>query len=88
MVFQAGFVGFVKTLLIFAGIYYALKFLLRFLFPWLVKNFLKKQFSNYNNQQSSQSSSFQDTTRKQEEKKAKKDQLGEYVDYEEIKEKD
>jgi len=60
---------------------------MRFLFPWIIKRVLKKQFSNYSGQGPS-SSTQNDTSQQSNSKKEKKDKLGEYVEYEEIKEND
>lgn len=82
MVFQAGLIAFMRTLLIFVGIYYAFKIIFRFLVPWVLKRFLNKQFSSFD--QSNQTSNSNNDNASQKKSK-RKDSLGEYVDYEEIK---
>lgn len=80
-----GLVGFFRTVLILLAIYYTYKFLTRYVFPLMLKNYINK----VNNTQRSKNQ-FQrdegDVTiryRKNEDKKVDKDK-GEYVDYEEI----
>lgn len=81
MVFEAGLVSFVRTLLIFVLIYYAFKLLIRFLFPLLLQRFLNKRKSQFSNEPA--------TTNKEKSNKpnrSKTEKLGDYVDYEEVDE--
>ncbi|RLD43606.1 MAG: DUF4834 domain-containing protein [Bacteroidetes bacterium] len=85
-----------RTLLILAIIYYSFKVLARYIFPLFLKNFVKKAQENMNRQQgyvdpeeakqregevkiktNTQSKTSEDTT---------KQELGDYVDFEEVKE--
>lgn len=91
MVFEAGIVSFVRTLLIIALIYYGIKLIVRFLLPFVLRNFIKRQqdkFQNqYQNQQKKSNFSAKDSTNEPSSSK-KKDNLGEYVDYEEVDDKE
>jgi len=78
--------GFIRTILIIVGIYYAFKILARLLMPFLLKKMVQKAEQNFKqqmnnpNQNTSQS---QNTTTSFEKPKPKK-QVGEYIDYEEV----
>ncbi|WP_396152511.1 DUF4834 family protein [Flavobacterium sp.] len=80
--------GFVRTILIIIGIYYAFKILARFLMPILLRKMVQKaeqnfkQHTNYQNQAGNHSTT-QNTSSTFEKPKAKK-QVGEYIDYEEV----
>lgn len=83
MVYEAGLLTVLRTILIIAGIYYGLRILVRFLFPYLVKRFINKQQEKFNNSRAGYSStgSTSDSPKK---KSDNKDKLGDYVDYEEV----
>lgn len=78
--------GFIRTILIIVGIYYAFKILARLLMPILLRKMVQKaeqnfkQQMNYPNQNTTQS---QNTATSFEKPKSKK-QVGEYIDYEEV----
>jgi hypothetical protein len=78
--------GFVRTILIIIGIYYAFKILARFLMPILLRKMVQKaeqnfkQQTNYQNQRNNQTQSNSTTFDKPKPKK----QVGEYIDYEEV----
>jgi len=85
--------GLIKFLIWFFLISYILKFLGRFVFPFLLKRYIKKKQSQFNQHFTQQ----QDTTSDVEEgkvtiktkvKKTKSDKtdMGEYVDFEEVDE--
>ena len=85
--------GLIKFLIWFFLISYILKFLGRFVFPFLLKRYIKKKQSQFNQKFTQQ----QDTTVDVEEgkvtiktkvKKSKSDKndMGEYVDFEEVDE--
>ena len=69
---ESGLVGLFRTLLIIVVVYYSFRFLMRFIFPIIIRNLGNKQ------RQGEQKKST-------ERKRKKEDNLGEYVDYEEIK---
>lgn len=90
MLVEAGFVSLIRTLLIFAGIYYGFKLIFRFLVPFLLKRFIQKHGANYS-QQSSNSNRKKDgevNINSRPNSKSEKEKLGDYVDFEEIKEND
>tara|TARA_R110000868_G_scaffold224505_2_gene476658 strand:+ start:631 stop:906 length:276 start_codon:yes stop_codon:yes gene_type:complete len=91
MVFEAGIISFVRTLLIIALIYYGIKLIVRFLLPLVLRNFIKKQqdkFQNqYQNQQKKGNFSAKESSNDSASSK-RKDKLGEYVDYEEVDDKE
>jgi hypothetical protein len=80
--------GFVRTILIIVGVYYAFKILARILTPILLRKMVQKaeqnfkQHTNYQNQEGNHSTT-QNTSSTFEKPKAKK-QVGEYIDYEEV----
>jgi predicted lipid-binding transport protein (Tim44 family) len=85
---MASFSGLVKTLLWIVCIYYALKFLMRLLAPYLFQEMVKKAGQNfqqhqqqYQNQQQSQQNQQQTSNF---EKPQEKKKVGEYIDFEEI----
>ena len=91
MVFQAGFVSLIRTLVIIIAVYYGFRLLFRYLIPFLLGRFLKKQQQRFYDQQGGQSSysNEEEGTVKVKSKtssSSKKDDLGEYVEYEEIDE--
>lgn len=87
---EAGFVNLIKTLLIIVFCYYAFKFLARLLAPFLLKkavsNMQKKAQQQYNHQQKSTTVKEGETVidRKPQSIKNSNNDVGEYVDFEEI----
>ncbi|MEZ4837712.1 DUF4834 family protein [Flavobacterium sp.] len=79
--------GFVRTILIIVGIYYAFKIVARFLMPIVLRKMVQKAEQQFNQSthhtQSSNQQKTQSTSSKFEKPKAKK-QVGEYIDYEEV----
>ncbi len=76
-----------KTILIILIIYYLFKLIARYLLPWFAKYFINKAAKKYQNQ-------YKEPPRKKEgevnieyspNKKRKLDDLGEYVDFKEMK---
>jgi hypothetical protein len=84
MLFEAGLISFVRTILIFVCIYYAFKLLVRFLFPLLIKRFVNRQTSNH--QQNSHKKTGDVDIKNPSKNKSRTDRLGDYIDYEEIEE--
>lgn len=83
MFFEAGPVTFMRTILIIVIVYYGLKYLLKFLFPIFVKKFIQRQqdkFQGANNENTDSPNQ----TPPQKAAPAKKDDLGDYVEYEEV----
>jgi len=82
MVVEAGLLSFFRTLLIFIAIYYAFRLIVRFLFPIVLKWFVNKQqekFQGQNNPKNSNQKS------KNKQAKSHTESIGDYVDYEEVK---
>ena len=87
---QADLMGFLRTILIILLIYYGLKIIARFAFPFLIKNFMGKVERKFNEQQQNQSNNQQTKVGetiidvKPNSNQKTNDSVGEYVDYEEI----
>ena len=87
---EAGFVNFLRTILIILLVYYIFKIVMRFAFPFLVKKFMGKVEKKFQEQQGNRTN--KQTTKVGEtivdktpnSDKKSNDSVGEYVDYEEI----
>ena len=90
---QASMQGFIRTILIIVGIWYAFKFLMRLLAPYLMKKMVQKaesnfrqnyeqQFGNTENKHQNKESSHTNSSNQHNPRSSKK--IGEYIDYEEI----
>ena len=91
MVFQAGFVSLIRTLVIIIAVYYGFRLLFRYLIPFLLGRFIKKQQQKFYDQQGGQSCYSKDKegtvkVKSKTRSSQKNDELGEYVEYEEIDE--
>lgn len=91
MVFQAGFVSLIRTLVIIIAVYYGFRLLFRYLIPFLLGRFINKQQKKYYDQYQGKTgySKDEEGTVKVKSKSSnsqKNDDLGEYVEYEEIDE--
>ena len=88
MIYQAGLVGVLKTILIFMAIYYIAKFVMRLAAPFLMqyaaKKMEQKMKDQFGNMQNQQNQSHTKATKNEIPKEKKK--VGEYIDYEEIDE--
>ncbi len=93
MIQEAGVVNLIKTIIIIIAVYYALKLISRYLFPYLLKRFINKQQEKFYGNQAGQPFSKQDQNHHKEgdvEIKAnpnhhqKNKDIGEYVDFEEV----
>lgn len=81
-----GIIGFVRTLLILLAIYYGYKFLTKYIFPLMFRNYVNKMTNKHRQHNQFQKDEGDVTIRynnQKNEKKVDKDK-GEYVDYEEI----
>lgn len=80
---------FLWVIFIFIGFYYGFKLFLRYVLPWLLARFIRKQQEKFSGQ--GQNRPMQDEVRVNTKKKnsVKKDDgsFGEYVDFEEIEDK-
>jgi len=88
---QAGLMNFIRTILILALIYYAFKIIGRYVFPLILKKMMGKVEKKFNEQQHRKTSNQQpvkegETVIDKTPNQAKKtnDQVGEYVDYEDV----
>ena len=88
MIYQAGFINFLRTIVIIVGVIYLLRILARIFFPIMLNRYINKQQQNMHQQYQKQADfrnqkQTQSTTKKE---KHLSDEIGEYVDYEEINE--
>tara|TARA_R110002073_G_scaffold40547_1_gene114855 strand:- start:60122 stop:60397 length:276 start_codon:yes stop_codon:yes gene_type:complete len=88
---EAGFVNFLRTILIILAIYYGFKIIMRFAFPLILKNFMGKVEKKFQQQQRQQQSDQQQTKvgetiidKAPRPNKKSNDSVGEYVDYEDV----
>ena len=97
MLQEASLQGFVRTILIIVGVYYAFKFLMRLLAPYLMKKMVEKaganfkqQYQQYQHYQQQQQPNYSSKTRDEstasstEKNPRSTKKIGEYIDYEEI----
>lgn len=82
MIYTAGMVTFLRTILIIALVYYGLKLVVKYLFPILIKRFVNKQQERFNQQQSASNNTEPNSHKRNTD--SKKETLGDYVDYEEV----
>lgn len=83
----ASFTGLLRTLLWIIFIYYALKFLMRLLAPYLFQQVVKKAEENFRQQQQNYQQQYSQQTQQQNTKNEmprEKKKVGEYIDFEEI----
>ncbi|MDP2059054.1 MAG: DUF4834 domain-containing protein [Flavobacteriaceae bacterium] len=78
---EASLTGLIRILLIFFVVYYAIKFLMRIFAPHIVNYLSKKVENNLKEQFKNQQQAKQNDVPP---KEKKKDNLGEYIDYEEV----
>lgn len=77
-----------RTILIIIIVYYLFKLFVRYIMPYVARYFIRKTVNNFENQQSqSQRRPGDINVEKTPQRKKTLDDLGEYVDYEEIKDK-
>ncbi len=88
---EAGFVNFLRTILIILVIYYGFKIIMRFAFPLLMKRFMSKverkfQEQQGQNKQNQPSTKVGETIIDKNPNSTKKtsNNVGEYVDYEDV----
>ncbi|WP_442787821.1 DUF4834 family protein [Flavobacterium suncheonense] len=87
----ASFTGLLRTLLWIIFIYYALKFLMRLLAPYLFQQVVKKAEENFRQQQQNYQQNYQQQYSQQTQQQNTKNEMprekkkvGEYIDFEEI----
>ena len=76
----------IKTIIIFILIYYAFKFLLKFLFPFILKSFISKQQKKYSSNDYSSKKEGEVSIKSGSNFTHESNDIGEYVDFEEVKE--
>ncbi|MEQ8907587.1 MAG: hypothetical protein RIC95_00210 [Vicingaceae bacterium] len=90
MLQEAGLVSFLRTIVILLAIFYGARLIFRFLIPFLLKRFIKKQQNKYSaysqSQQDRQEGEVHIKTNQK--NRDEKNHLGDYVEYEEIDEQD
>ncbi|MDA8594920.1 DUF4834 family protein [Flavobacteriaceae bacterium] len=86
MIYTADLVGLFRTLLIFFLIYYIFKFLAKYIFPIVLKNYVKKVQREQQRRQEGPNVNVGETVvdKKPQDQKKSNDNVGEYVDFEEI----
>jgi len=86
MIYTADLVGLLRTLLIFLLIYYIFKVLAKYLFPIVLKNYVKKVQREQQRHQQGPNVNVGETVvdKKPQDHKKSNDNVGEYVDFEEI----
>lgn len=79
-------VGLIRTILIIVMIYYGLKFLSRYVLPIVLTNYIKKMQQNQQQRATEQNANVGETVvdKKPKTPKSSNNQVGEYVDFEEI----
>jgi len=88
---QADLLGFLRTILIILVVYYVFKFVMRLAFPLMMKKFMSKverkfqeQQGQYQSQQPSTKVGETVIDKKPNASKKTNDDVGEYVDYEDV----
>ena len=86
MIYTADMVGLIRTILIIVMIYYGLKFLSRYVLPIVLTNYIKKMQQNQQQRATEQNANVGETVvdKKPKTPKSSNNQVGEYVDFEEI----
>ncbi|MDB4297179.1 DUF4834 family protein [Flavobacteriaceae bacterium] len=85
---EAGFINFVRTILIILTIYYLVKFFVKYVAPVLLVKYVQKKTAQQQGQQSYNDDVVKEGTTIIEKKPSEKTSssvVGEYVDFEEIK---
>jgi predicted Holliday junction resolvase-like endonuclease len=77
--------GFVRTLLIIILFYYAFKFLMRIFAPILMQKAVNKMQEKMQEQYRQQQEQYNDTSQSTKATPQSKKEVGEYIDYEEVK---
>ena len=86
MIQTASIVGFAKTILILLLAYSIFKYVMRILFPWIIRSMARKMGQKFNQPPSNYNSQHEGdiSTDKTQKKQHLKQDVGEYVDYEEL----
>lgn len=82
---EASIVGFVRTILIILAIYYVVKFFIKYIAPVLLVNYVqKKTGQQYTKQEPKQKEGTTTIEKTPQSKTTVNNNIGEYVDYEEV----
>lgn len=81
---EAGIINFIRTLLIIAAIYYGFKFFIKYIAPILLVNYVKKKTGQQVKQEPLEKEGTVTIDKKPQENKTTNNNVGEYVDYEEV----
>ncbi len=81
---EASFIGLIRTLLIIVAIYYIFKFLIKYIAPVLLANYVQKKTGQQFKKEPITKEGTTIIDKRPQEKKIINDNVGEYVDYEEV----
>jgi hypothetical protein len=88
MYFEAGFISVVRTILIILIVAYLFRLIARVLLPWIIKRFINKQQQKFYREQTNghgrQKREGEVNVKYKKKEKQGGDNVGEYVDYEEL----
>lgn len=87
MLLEASFIALLRTFLIIVLVYYAFKLLFRHLIPFLFKLFLKRYTKDFDTNTKNRKKEGEISIDTPSKSSVENDNLGEYVDFEEVEEK-
>lgn len=81
---QASLIGLLRTLLIIIAVYYAIKFFVKYMLPVLLVKYVQKKTGTHVQNEPTAKEGTTIIDKKPKEKNRVNDNVGEYVDYEEV----
>ncbi|GGF76596.1 hypothetical protein [Wenyingzhuangia marina] len=81
---EAGFINFIRTLLIILAVYYIFKFFVKYVVPVLLVNYVQKKTGQQVKKEPLEKEGTVTIDKKPAQNNVVNDNVGEYVDYEEI----
>lgn len=81
---QASFMGLIRTLLIIMAVYYVIKYFMKYIAPVLLVKYVQKQAGQQVKREPVTKEGTTTIDKKPQEKSRINDNVGEYVDYEEV----
>ena len=81
---EAGFINFIRTLLIILAVYYIFKFFVKYVVPVLLVNYVQKKTGQQVKKEPLEKEGTVTIDKKPSQNNVVNDNVGEYVDYEEI----
>ncbi|MGY5355992.1 DUF4834 domain-containing protein [Wenyingzhuangia sp. IMCC45467] len=81
---EAGFINFIRTLLIILAVYYIFKFFVKYVVPVLLVNYVQKKTGQQPKKEPLEKEGTVTIDKKPKQDNIVDDNVGEYVDYEEI----